>query len=140
MTQSPVTPITLTVREWHDPLLSQRGLRTDGNYTALVWGGLIGPTATVLLRLLGQLSTDGRTTEITDQELAATVGVAPSIALRGIDRLVRFGFVQRYGNTLSVRHFVDLVTEGRVHKLSSPLAQQVDRTYRQRIASSSTQH
>jgi hypothetical protein len=133
MTQSPVTPTTLTIREWHDPLLSQRGLRADGNYTTLVWGGLIGPTATVLLRLLGQLSTDGRTIEITDHELAATVGVAPSIALRGIDRLVRFGFVQRYGNTLSVRHFVDLVTEGRVRKLS-PLAQRVDCTYRHRVA------
>jgi DNA-binding MarR family transcriptional regulator len=69
--------------------------------------------------------------EITVEELATTIGVSPTLALRGIDRLARFGFIRRRGNTLSVRHFVGLVTEGRVQKLS-PLAQRVDRTYRQR--------
>ena len=88
MTDS-AAPITLTIREWHDPRLSQRGLRADGNHATLVWGGLIGPTATVLLRLFGQLSTHGRSVEITDQELAATIGVAPSVVHRGIDRLSR---------------------------------------------------
>ena len=71
--------------------------------------------------------------EITDLELAAPVGVVPLLALRGVDRLVRFGFIQRHGNTISARYFVDLVTEGRVQRLS-PLAQRVDRTYRQRVA------
>jgi hypothetical protein len=134
VTDSPDIPTTLTIREWQDALLAERGVRADSNYTTLVWGGLIGPTAVVLLRLFGQLTTDGRVVEITVQELAATIGVSPSLALRGIDRLARFGFVQRRGTTLSVRHFVDLVTGGRVHKLS-PLAQRVDRTYRQRAGS-----
>jgi hypothetical protein len=133
VTDSPAIPTTLTIREWQDALLSKRGLRADSSYTTLVWGGLIGPTAVVLLRLLTQLTTDGRVVDITVQELAATIGVSPPLALRGIDRLARFGFIQRRGNTLSVRHFVDLVTEGRVHKLS-PLSQRVDRTYRQRVA------
>ena len=135
MTDSPEIPTMITIREWQDALLSERGLRADSNYTALVWGGLIGPTAVVLLRLLGQLTTDGRVVEITIQELATTIGVSPALALRGIDRLARFGFIQRCGNTLSVRHFVDLVTEGRVNKLS-PLAQRVDRTYRRRMTGS----
>jgi hypothetical protein len=132
MTDLPVIPATFSVHEWHDPLLSSRGLRTDGTYTALVWGGLIGPTATVLLRLLVQLTIDGRVVEITVEELATTVGVSPSLALRGITRLARFGFVQQRGHTLSVRHFVDLVADSRVTKLSL-LAQRVDSTYRQRI-------
>jgi hypothetical protein len=130
VTDSPDIPTTLTIREWQDALLAERGVRADSNYTTLVWGGLIGPTAVVLLRLLGQLTMDGGVVEIAVQELAATIGVSPPLALRGIDRLARFGFIQRRGNTLSVRHFVALVTEGRVRKLS-PLAQRVDRTYRQ---------
>ena len=131
MTDSPDIPTALIIREWQDALLAERGVPADSNYTTLVWGGLIGPTAVVLLRLFGQLTTDGRVVEITVQELAATIGVSPPVALRGIDRLARFGFIQRRGNTLSVRHFVDLIAEGRVRKLS-PLAQRVDRTYRQR--------
>jgi DNA-binding MarR family transcriptional regulator len=75
--------------------------------------------------------------EITIEELAATLGVSPSRTQHGIDRLARFGFVLRRGSTLSVRHFVDLVTEARVEKLS-PLAQQVDRTYRQRVTRSTS--
>jgi hypothetical protein len=137
VTDSPDIPTTLTIREWQDALLAERGVRADSNYTTLVWGGLIGPTAVVLLRLLGQLTTDSRVVAITVQELAATIGVSPPLALRGIDRLARFGFIQRRGNTLSVRHFVDLVTEGRVHKLS-PLAQRVDGTFRQRVISPRT--
>jgi hypothetical protein len=130
VTDSPDIPTTLTIREWQDALLTERGVSAESNYTTLVWGGLIGPTAVVLLRLFGQLTTDGRVVEITVQELAATIGVSPSLALRGIDRLARFGFIQRRGNTMSVRHFVDLVAAARVRKLS-PLAQRVDQTYRQ---------
>jgi hypothetical protein len=139
MTDKPVIPTTFSVREWRDPLLSSRGLRAEGIYTALVWGGLIGPTATVLLRLLVQLTTNGRVVEITVEELATTVGVSPSLALRGITRLARFGLVQQHGHTLSVRHFVDLVADGRVAKLSL-LAQRVDSTYRQRVMAARAGH
>jgi hypothetical protein len=57
-----------------------------------------------------------------------------SSPIRGIDRLGRFGFIQCHSDTLSVLHFVDLVTEGRVRKLSPP-AQRVDCAHRHSVAS-----
>jgi len=38
MTDSPDVPTTLTIREWRDALLTERGVRADSNYTTLVWG------------------------------------------------------------------------------------------------------
>jgi len=38
VTDSPDNPVTLTIREWQDALLAERGVRADSNYTTLVWG------------------------------------------------------------------------------------------------------
>lgn len=123
---------TLTLREWVNPALQARGIRADGIYTAVVWGGIIGPSATALLRLIPQLTSDEQTTSITIDELALTIGVSASVGTRSIDRLIHFGFASLQGSTLEVRHYVDLVAQGRLAKLS-PLACRLDLTYRQFI-------
>ncbi|MFN3256258.1 MAG: hypothetical protein ACE37B_11215 [Ilumatobacter sp.] len=63
-------------------------------YVEQVWSEFLGPTATLLARRLGrsvELRPGGQQVEVAD--LAASVGVAPGVAVRALARLNRFEVV-----------------------------------------------
>jgi hypothetical protein len=69
-------------------------VRLTDLYVEEVWSEFLGPTATLLARRLGRAIADrpgGLQIELTD--LAASVGVAPSVAVKALERLHRFEIV-----------------------------------------------
>jgi hypothetical protein len=95
--------------------------RLTDPYVEEVWSEFLGPTATLLARRLGrtiEVRPDGAELDIGD--LAASVGVPPTVALRSLRRLHRFEVVHSdlERGVVGVSGFAAPVSGKRVSRLS----------------------
>jgi hypothetical protein len=95
--------------------------RLTDAYVEEVWSEFLGPTATLLARRLGrsiEVRPGGQQVEVID--LAASVGVAPGVAVKALARLSRFEVVHSDFDrgVIGVSGYAPPVAEGRLFRLS----------------------
>lgn len=96
-------------------------LRLTDPYVEEVWSEFLGPTATLLARRLGRTVDEwpgGVRVDVKD--LSASVGVAPGVVLRALERLHRFEVVHcdLERRVVGVSGYAPLVGDHRVNRLS----------------------
>jgi hypothetical protein len=107
-TLPPDTP-TLTVVPWRDELVERVGHDVHGEYVERFWLGILGPTATWLLRrLASELAASPSGFELDLATTAGALGIGweqgrANPLSRALQRLVVFGMAQCHGTTLAVR-------------------------------------
>jgi hypothetical protein len=129
MPDLPTFPIaTLTVEAWPDPVIDEVGHDVRSLYVERFWLGLLGPSATWLLRrLVGRLDErpDGYPLDLalTAAELGlGTRSGRHSPFFRSIDRCCRFGAAQQVGeHTLRVRRKLPPLNRAQITRLPLPL-------------------
>jgi hypothetical protein len=117
-TRPPTHPSTmppgdrLVVVPWRDPLIERLGHDALGDYVELFWLGILGPTATWLLRRLAVTVVahpEGHCTDL--PALAAALGLGwdsnrANAFGRALQRLVMFGMVRHVDAAVAVRTVV----------------------------------
>ena len=106
-TTSPLLPQDGSVRivPWPDALADSAGHPVRSEYVENYWLGILGPTATWLLRrVTDALTTSGGGAELDLREVAGSLGLAyhpgrPNPFARGVDRLVMFGLLRHVSST-----------------------------------------
>ncbi|MDH3755612.1 MAG: hypothetical protein OEU32_17245 [Acidimicrobiia bacterium] len=125
----PTTPLPdiLTVLPWHDPVVDHRGHDPRAGYVEQFWLGILGPSASWLLRrLTTAFDDDPDGFVISPADLAAELGLGRGIGgnapiTRTIDRLCMFGMAQRSGDELMVRRRVPSLDRRQVARLPERL-------------------
>jgi hypothetical protein len=119
---------TLTVRAWPDPVIDQVGHDPRSPYVERFWLGILGPTATWLLRrLAGGLEAAPSGFELDLSTTARELGLsdrpsANSPFLRSIGRCCHFGAASVVDDaTLQVRRKLPPLTLGQVQRLPEPV-------------------
>lgn len=113
----------LRVVAWIDPLVDDRGFDTQSAYVETFWLGVLGPSATWILRHLAQRleqSPEGFSVDL--DELAGQLGLGTSQRRnapfrRALGRLVRFGMARWSGPDLAVRLRVSAVPSRHLGRL-----------------------
>lgn len=132
MTARPSDVPVMIVLPWHDPVVERIGHRADSAYVELFWLGILGPTATWLLRRLNaglDEHPDGYEVDLPDT--ARSLGIAYSALptnpfTRAVQRCVMFGLAQSLGTsgtTLAVRRYVPPLSRRHLARLPLPLQQ-----------------
>lgn len=124
----------LTVRPWPDPVIDQVGHDPRSPYVEQFWLGVLGPTATWLLRrLAGGLEATPAGFELDLSATAAELGLGDhtgphSPFLRSIRRCCRFGAAELIDDaTLRVRRKLPPLTRVQVERLPDGLRASHDR-------------
>ena len=96
------------------------GFAGDSRYVEVVYGGVLGPSATAIYRRLywAVLAARDRSVRFDLRELALAVGVKSSIAQRSVDRLIDFRFAHVDGHELAIRKRLPPVSERMLGRLS----------------------
>src|SRR5919106_3190084 len=87
-------PETLTIHTvpHRNAQVRQVGFPLDHAYLEQVWAGVIGPSATLLLRRVPVLwDQRGQPATVDLEELGGSLGLGPKITQRSVERLVRWG-------------------------------------------------
>ncbi len=129
MPELPTFPTpTLAVRPWPDPVIDQVGHDPRSPYVERFWLGVLGPTATWLLRrLASRLEAEPAGFDLDLATTAVELGLgnrsgAQSPFLRSIQRCCRFGAAELAGpTTLRVRRKLPPLTRVQVERLPEPL-------------------
>jgi hypothetical protein len=106
----------IAVRVLRDPLDEASGFRIRDPYVEIVYGPIVGPTALALARLLSRVA-DADPYRGTVEELAAAVGVRPSVASRSLNRLAMFGVARLEADELVLRAHVLPASEAALARL-----------------------
>jgi len=116
---------------WPDALADSVGHPVEGEYVEHYWLGILGPTATWLLRrFAAAVAAPGRGTDIDLRVLAGSLGLAyhpgrPNPFARGVDRLVMFGLVRHVSAvpvpTFAVRTRVPSLSQRQLSRLPQEL-------------------
>ena len=126
---SPLLPQDGTVRivPWPDALADSTGHPVRSEYVENYWLGILGPTATWLLRrITDALAISGGGAELDLQTVAGSLGLAyhpgrPNPFARGIDRLVMFGLLRHVSSspvpTFAVRTRVPPLSQRQLSRL-----------------------
>lgn len=120
-------PTHITVRPWVDPLVDRHGHDARSHYVELFWLGVLGPTATWLLRrLVTGLDRRPDGYEVDLSELAAALGLSyvrgtASPFGRAVQRCVMFGLAHPLSDGLAVRRRVPVVAQRHLRRLPEPL-------------------
>ena len=119
----PLTDATVRVVPWHDPLVEELGHDPRSSYVERYWLGVLGPTATWLVRRLAErleVEPDGFDLDLA--ALAAELGVghrqgrnAPF--LRTLDRCARFGILEVRSRSLRIRRRLPPLTNHQLERL-----------------------
>jgi hypothetical protein len=116
-------PTSVHVVPWHDPVVDRRGHDPRSAYVEQFWLGVLGPTATWLLRRLVSGFDRQPDGYVLDVEAAArglglsgTKGSASPFA-KALQRCVMFGLVQRSTDTWLVRRRLPLVSQRHLGRL-----------------------
>jgi hypothetical protein len=125
----PTYPVPrLAIRAWPDPVIDAVGHDVRSAYVERFWLGLLGPTATWLLRRLASGLEDNPGGFELDLALTATeLGLGyrsgrHSPFFRSIDRCCRFGAIQQVGeDTLRVRRKLPPLTRMQIARLPAAL-------------------
>lgn len=119
----PTHDATLAVYPWADPIFDAAGHPARSDYVEQFWLGILGPTATWLLRRLVagfDHYPEGYELDLVDTAQALGTTFRPgheSPFTRAIDRLTIFGLAQTYGNGLAVRTRVPLLPDRYLSRL-----------------------
>lgn len=117
---------TLTVLPWVDPVVDRVGHRADSRYVETFWLGILGPTATWMLRRLNaglDDHPDGYEIDLDDtaRALGVSYGSHPANAFtKALQRCVMFGLVQTIGGsdtTVAVRRHVPPLSRRQLGRL-----------------------
>lgn len=117
LTASTTTNATLAVYPWVDPIFDSAGFPARSDYVEEFWLGILGPTATWLLRRLAagfDHYPDGFELDLVETAQALGTTYRPgheSPFTRAIERLSIFGLAQPYANGLAVRTRVPLLPD-----------------------------
>ena len=127
-------PKTLRVVAWTDPEVDALGIDPRSHYVETFWLGVLGPSATWLLRRLAdRLETEPEGFDLDLDEMARSLGLGPpdrrdSPLCRAIDRCLRYGMARRCGGVLAVRRHVPPVPRRQLIRLPTAL-QESHRTW-----------
>lgn len=131
---STLPPPTLAVRPWPDPVIDQVGHDPRSPYVEQFWLGVLGPTATWLLRrLAGGLEASPAGFELDLAATAAELGLGAhtgpqSPFIRSMRRCCRFGVAELIDEaTLRVRRKLPPLTRVQVERLPDGLRSSHDR-------------
>lgn len=135
LAESPSDPIVqqppLHVLRWHDPLIDQLGHDPRSRYVERFWLGILGPSTTLLVRVLADaLDEYGGEATLDLTDVAAQIGVGHkggrnSPLARSIQRAIRFGAARPAGaGTIEVRHRLAPLNRAQVERL--PIALQAE--------------
>lgn len=124
----PTALLALDVRRWHDPLIDQLGHDPRSRYTERFWLGILGPSTTLLLRLItDDLDRSAGELTLDLEQTAARLGIGHrggrnSPLARSIQRACRFGAARMVGRTqLDVRHRLPPLNRAQVERLPAAL-------------------
>ena len=122
----------ITLARWADPLVERSGHPVNGQYVERFWLGVLGPTATWLLRRCAAEVDRSDVPVVLDLGvLAASLGLAHHAGRhnpfsRGFGRCVMFGLMRAAGHTgplqsLEVRTFVPVLPARHLARLPAAL-------------------
>lgn len=117
----------IQVRTWDDPYLAIHGHDIRSSYVELFWLGILGPSATLLLRRLGaglRHSPDGFRLPIADTARSLGLGVPTSRSsqfIRALHRCVIFKVARFEGDILEVRPQLPSLHAGQLERLPESL-------------------
>ena len=114
------------ISEWVDPFLNATGFDACGEYVETYWLGVIGPSATWVLRYLSrelEIFPNGYCLDLNDT--ASALGLAfrhgSGSIERAIQRCATFGLVAQMPQSLAVRKRIPPVTKRQLFRLPTTL-------------------
>ncbi len=116
-------PRTVRVAPWHDPVVDRRGHDPRSAYVEQFWLGVLGPTATWLMRRLVagfDHHPDGYQLDVAGTARCLGLSVSKGTASpfsKAVQRCVMFGLVQRRSDTWLVRRRVPVVSQRHLGRL-----------------------
>jgi len=123
-------PSSVRVLPWHDPVVDRRGHDPRSVYVEQFWLGILGPTATWLLRRLVagfDRQPDGYVLDVSGTArslgLSVTKGTASPFN-KAVTRCVMFGLVQRRTESWLVRRRVPIVSQRHLGRLPDDVQSQ----------------
>ena len=126
MLTSPMSPM-LIVRPWHDPVVESVGFEVRGPYVELFWLGILGPTATwVLRRLVMGLDAFPDGYELDLAETATALGLSLTAGThspfgRAMNRCMMFGMMHQVPDGVAVRRQLPPLSIRHLQKLPAHL-------------------
>ena len=121
-----LTTVELFVTEWVDPVTSLVGFDACSEYVETYWLGVIGPSATWVMRFLArelEFFPNGYCLNLNDT--AAVLGLAyrngSGSLERAIQRCATFGLVAQVPKSLAVRKRVPPITKRQLSRLPASL-------------------
>jgi hypothetical protein len=120
-------PETMVVLPWADPVIDPIGHDPRSRYVELFWLGVLGPTATLLLRRLAdglEAYPDGFELDVPD--LARGLGIKlqgqrRAAFVNALERTVLFGMAQHHSHGLLVRRRIPPLSHRQVTQLPNDL-------------------
>lgn len=120
-------PLSVQVAPWHDPVVDRRGHDPRSAYVEQFWLGVLGPTATWLMRRLVagfDHQPDGYVLDVAGTARSLGLSVTKGMASpfnKAVQRCVMFGLVQRLSESWLVRRRVPTVSQRHLGKLPDEL-------------------
>lgn len=118
-----VAATSYRVEVWPDPVIEQLGHDPRSAYVETFWLSVLGPSTTWLLRrLVMQLDDEPDGFEVRASDLSTELGLGGrtgpnSVFTRSIERAVKFGAIQRNGQSIYVRRRLAPLAMRHVHRL-----------------------
>ena len=124
---SDVRPATLTIRPWVDPVVDDDGFDPRSRYVEMFWLGVLGPTATWLVRrLVAGLEQSPEGYDLDLDAIARAMGLSYSAGRtspfgRALQRCVMFGLAHPIPDGLAVRRRVPPVSTRHLQRMPPDL-------------------
>jgi len=118
-----VRPATLTIRPWVDPVVDDDGFDPRSRYVELFWLGVLGPTATWMIRrLVAGLEQSPAGYELDLDSIARAMGLSYSAGRaspfsRALQRCVMFGLAHPISDGMAVRRRVPPVSTRHLQRM-----------------------
>ncbi len=126
-------PLRVTVHPWHDPVVDRRGHDPRSAYVEMFWLGVLGPTATWLLRRLVagfDRHPDGYDLDVTGTArslgLSVSKGTASPFA-KAVQRCAMFGVLDQLSEGWRVRRRLPVVSQRHLLRLPDELQSEHER-------------
>ena len=125
--EPPALPPTVRVTPWVDPVVDRRGHDPRSVYVELFWLGVLGPTATWLLRRLVagfDTAPDGYDLDVPSTARALGLSVSKGIAspfAKAVKRCVMFGVAHDVSDGLAVRRRLPPISQRHLGRLPDAL-------------------